>query len=200
MKRYFALFILMLGVSVYSFGQMRGGFKGGLNYSDLIITSTLDTLDNSAFNAKAGYNAGCFVNVPFPGNLGVQVDILFSNKGYKKDTEGETNNVNLNYLSLPVMFFYRPTPKLDLEVGPEFGLLVSAGNLTKSFDLGIDVGVRYYISDMLDVALRYNMGMPSGFKSQKSYLGDIPGTYSNSTFQLTLGISLFRENQEEAAQ
>ncbi len=200
MKRYFAFFILMLGVSVYSFAQMRGGFKGGLNYSGFMVTSTLDTLDNSAFNAKAGYNAGCFVNVPFSGNLGMQVDIMFSNKGYKKETEGETKNVSLNYLSLPVMFFYSPTHKLDLEFGPEFGLLVSASNLVKSFDLGIDVGVRYYISGLLDIALRYNMGIPFGFKSQKSYLGDIPGTYSNSAFQLTLGFNVFKENKEETAQ
>ena len=199
MKKFVAIFFLILGVSIYSFAQMRGGFKGGMNYSDLIITTTVDSLDNSYFRAKAGYNVGCFVNIPFSDNLGMQADILFSNKGYKKESEGNSVNVNLNYLSLPVMFFYSPTEKLDLEVGPEFGLLVTADDLLKSFDLEIDVGVRYYISDLLDVALRYNMGLPSGFKSQKSFVSDIPGTYANSTFQLTIGFSIFGEKQKEPA-
>ncbi len=199
MKRIIALLILMFGVTIYSFAQLRGGVKGGLNYSDLIVTSTVDSLDNSNLRSKAGYNFGCFVNVPFSENLGMQVDMLLSNKGYRKESDGATYNESLNYINWPVMFYYRPTQKLDIEIGPEFGLLITADDIIKSFDLGIDVGVRYYISELFDVALRYNMGLPFGFKSQKSYLGDISGTYANSTFQLTVGFNLFRKKSVESS-
>ena len=200
MKKFVSLVILILGVSVYSFAQLQGGFKGGLNYSDLIITTTVDSLDNSMFRAKPGYNVGCFVNLPFSEGLGMQAEVLFSNKGYKKKAEGSDENVAMNYISWPVMFYYRPAKKLDLEIGPEFGLLVSPSDIIKSFDLGIDVGVRYYITDMVDIAFRYNMGMPAGFKSQQSFKGDIPGSYANSTFQLTVGISLFKEKSGESGE
>ena len=180
----------MLGVSVYSFAQMRGGFKGGLNYSDLLITTTIDSLDNSMFGAKPGYNIGCFVNVTFSLNLGMQVEVLLSNKGYKKKSGDISQNINFNYINWPIMFYYRPTQKLDFEVGPEFGLLITADDLIKSFDMGIDIGLRYYISDLFDIAFRYNMGIPETFKDRKSYQENILGTYANSTFQLTIGINL----------
>lgn len=199
MKRFTVLLILTFGISVYSFGQLRGGFKGGFNYSDLLITTTVDSLDNSVFGAKPGYNIGCFVNVPFSLNLGMQVEVLLSNKGYKNKSGDIAQNVNLNYISWPIMFYYRPTEKLDLEVGPEFGLLITANDLIKSFDMGINVGIRYYVSDLLDIAFRYNMGMPETFKDRKSYEENIPGTYANSTFQLTFGFSIFGEKQESSS-
>ncbi len=197
MKKIVILLALTLGVSLYSIAQFKGGFKGGFNSSDLIVTSALDSLNNAEFKAKAGYNAGCFVNVLFLDNLGMQVDILFSNKGYNKKFEGTTDKINLNYLSWPVMFFYKPVEKLDIEIGPEFGLLMTSNDMLKSFDMGIDIGVRYYISDLLDVGLRYNMGLPFGFKSQKDYLGNIPGNYANSTLQITVGFAIFKEKQSE---
>lgn len=127
--------------------------------------------------------------------MGLQFEILFSNKGYKLKINNTTSNISLNYLNWPVLLFYRPTPKLEIEFGPEFGYLITGEPLVQSFDLGFDIGLRFNISEKFNTGLRYNQGIP--FKMDLSAI-DFSNTqpkYANSVFQVYLGFNLINETK-----
>ena len=123
------LFLSLLG-STAIMAQFEAGIKGGLNLSDLQVFASGNSVGNEAFRTRPSYHIGTFVNSPFSDHFGIQVEVLFSNKGFKYETDSiGTLNASLNYLNFPVLFYYRPSKLIDIEFGPEFGYLVSGKTL-----------------------------------------------------------------------
>nr|MBC8489466.1 PorT family protein [Bacteroidota bacterium] len=128
--------------------------------------------------------------------FGWQVEVLFSNKGYKQKFEDHTANVSLNYLNLPILLVYRPINSLEFELGPELGYLISGESLVNSFDFGLDIGARYNISSRFNFGLRYNNGFPFKMNIDESSNNDVTPKYSNSVIQFYLGFNLTNELKE----
>ena len=84
----------------------------------------------------------------------------------------------------------RVVKKLVLEVGPEFNYLLNSGRglYDNRFDLGIDVGLRYDLSQKVGLGVRHGFGVsnvtPLNFGTGSNQL-------RNQLFQASLNYRLF---------
>lgn len=148
-----------------SFGQVQFGLKAGLNLASIKDVG----LDNS--KARIGYNAGGMLQWKFAEKFLLRPELLYSVKGYRSPAS-QTNDeatASLSYVNLPILFGFRPTQNLSLLLGPELGFLTSAksnfggtshdiSSTYREFDIGIDLGLAYYVSKGFGVDLRYCYG------------------------------------------
>jgi len=101
------------------------GFKAGVNYSNVYDSKTED------FNAnpKAGFAGGGFISIPISKYLGIQPEVLYSQRGFTGTGTylGTTYNLKrtLNYLDIPLLFAFKPTPGLTILAGPQYSFLLS---------------------------------------------------------------------------
>lgn len=193
MKKIFYSLLLFLFFSAPSWAQLKGGVKGGLNVTDIIITNGAGYFGESAFKSRVSYHFGSYVQNTFSKHFGYQVEMLFSNKGYTLETDSISTQVSLNYLNWPLLLFYKLGDKLVFNAGIEIGLMVTGDDLYNNFDMGIDVGLEYSISKKLMAGLRYNQGFP--FKMNiDSYeqVGTEP-SYQHSVIQFYIGVNIVQD-------
>ncbi len=192
MKRTIPVIFILISLTIVSFGQMKGGLKAGANLSRIIVTKSGEDLNNP-YSSRISFHAGSYLQQPFNDYLLWQVELLFSNKGYKTEINGETVNVSLNYLNWPIMLIYRPAALIEFEVGPELGYMISGEEILNSFDCGIDFGVRFNINQKLNSGFRYNYGFPFKMDLEETSAEGTDVTYQNSVFQIYLGFNLINE-------
>jgi hypothetical protein len=126
-KRSLVLLTVMLLLSLISFSQgLHFGFKAGAN---------IFKVDGKSFEDefKFGYHIGAFAEIYIVDKFGIQPELLFSQTNFRTATD--FNNVypdgvssvkgKLNYLSIPILFNYRPIKLLSLQLGPQFGTLLN---------------------------------------------------------------------------
>lgn len=193
MKRIYLLTTLFFAIILSSTAQMNGGIKAGLNVGDIIISNKTDYFGDASFESRASFHVGTYIQKSFRPNIAWQVEMQFSNKGYYLNTNDSRSAMSLNYINWPVLIIYKPNPKLDLETGLEFGLLISGDELFNTFDLGIDIGVNYDISKKINAGLRYNYGLPFKMNIDENDSGSGVPQYQNSVFQVYIGYNLFNE-------
>ncbi len=173
---------LFLGIAIaassLTFAQQFGA-KAGLNVSNL---------SNSELNSKAGFYAGVFMNAPLSAQFNIQPELLYNNLGAKESGY----KLNLDYISVPVMFQYKATPQFFLEAGPQFNVLVSAKakegsnsidikDEVKGFDFGLGLGAGYWFTEKIGANVRYVAGLSDIAKDNEG--GDAA---KNNTFQVGL--------------
>lgn len=173
-KIIFSLF-LFSGTLMYS---QSFGIKGGVNISNL--SKGYDFEDNKA---KIGFHGGVFMNLPLTGQLSFQPEIIYNNVGSKvkyavSDSEYEKK---LNYISVPLMIQYNLVSNLQVEAGPQLGLLLNAKekytalngdaitekinkDFLNTFDFGVGIGAIYYFTSNLGVNIRYVAGFTDIYK------------------------------------
>lgn len=193
MKR-LLLVAVFSSIAVFSYSQARLelGIKGGLNFSNI----NTDEGDGFNVDSKTGYHAGIYGLIKIA-NIGIQPEILYSRKGatIKDFTSGfsEEYDQDLMYLDIPVMFkFYLPLG-LNLQAGPQFGMLLSAESD------GDDVKDSYKNSD-ISAALGAGWDAPFGLRLTARYiigLNDIDDSgldqdQKNRMFQISLGYALIK--------
>ena len=184
-----------IAMSSLTFAQ-QFGIKGGMNISS---NSGLKDLAVNA-KSKVGFNAGVFMNAPIAENFSIQPEVLYNNLGAK--TSGDIDaTVNLDYISVPVMFQYNATPQFYLEAGPQFSFLLDSklssdnavvqalGNELlkkdnlKSFDFGAGIGAGYWFTPNLGINARYVAGFSDIAKNRS---GDDSNRARNNNFQIGL--------------
>lgn len=168
-----------------STSKIKFGLKAGLNVSNL---------SNMDMNSKAGFYGGVFVNIPVAKDFSIQPEVLYSATGAKE--KGVSNaKLNLEYLSVPVMFQYKALPNFYVEAGPQFNFLIDARlkksestsllkNGTQSFDFGIGLGAGYYITKNIGINVRYTAGLSDIVKTKYHYGYDREGSVRNGVFQV----------------
>jgi hypothetical protein len=115
------------------------GIKGGLSYSDL-QGSGLSVFTNR--DQLKTFHAGVYGQYGFTHFASVQVELLYSRKGFES-TNAATNttqNNRLDYLALPVLFVGNITETLSFHLGPQVSVLTGA----RSGDADLDVGQSGY--------------------------------------------------------
>jgi hypothetical protein len=182
-----------LALITTSYAQLTGGFKGGMNVSDIIVSNKGDYFEDASFESRASFHLGTYVQQTFAEHFAWQIEMQFSNKGYYLETPESKSAVSLDYINWPVLIIYKPTPKLDLETGLEFGLLVTGDELFNTFDLGIDIGANYDISKKLNAGVRYNFGLPFDMNLDMNESSTEPPQYQQSVFQVYIGFNLINE-------
>ena len=104
--------------------KLQFGLKGGLNLSNVYDTK------GEAFNAdaKLGLAGGGFVAIPIGPLMGIQVEMLYSQKGFKATgiILGSTYDFTrtVSYIDIPIMFTLKPNEFLTIMAGPQYSYLV----------------------------------------------------------------------------
>ncbi|MDQ0108155.1 hypothetical protein J2T02_003283 [Chitinophaga terrae (ex Kim and Jung 2007)] len=176
---------------------LRFGIKGGAN---------LGKLDGSGFQDgfKLGYHLGGFAQLRLVKGFGVQGELVFSSTktettdDFSKIYEGvstadDRKKINLNYLSIPLLAnIDLGTPRLKLQVGPQFGALVSdrkvLGAAKEAFKGGEISGVAglWLQLPIVNVSARYIIG----FNDVKGLETMNSSNWKNQSIQLGVGVTL----------
>lgn len=104
------------------------GGKIGANYSSVYSTEgeSFDT------ESKFGLAAGVFLTIPISTILGIQPEVLFSQKGYKANGNllGSSYEITRtsNYIDVPLMVSIKPLEELTFLAGPQYSFLLSQRN------------------------------------------------------------------------
>jgi hypothetical protein len=100
------------------------GFKAGTNYSNVYDEQGNDFVADSKF----GLAVGAFVAIPFGKFIGIQPEILFSQKGFKSTGNylGSTYSMTrtTDFIDVPLLFAVKPIGQLTLLFGPQFSYLL----------------------------------------------------------------------------
>ena len=165
-QKFFVLLALGLTVTTMSFAQgFHLGIKGGVN---------IDKINGTAFNDQFnfGYNLGVFSEIKFSPEWGLQPELNFNQLSYRtgsRFSDVYPTGINdakgsLNYLTIPVLLTYSPSPVFSFQLGPQFGTLMNqhetvlqnSGDAFKKHELAalggvqlnlgtVKLGGRYYI-------------------------------------------------------
>ena len=214
--------LLMIGCVLLLSNMSRAqkidlGVKAGLNVAGLSLSND-GKLVGVSYNNRTAYHVGAYALVKF-GKIGIQPELLFSKQGQNFTTPYNSNlNSSLTYINIPLMVKYYFAGGLNLQAGPQFGLLVSAKGDEVALSNGF-VGSAYHDRDLkgylkgtdlsfafglgLDlplgtsIGIRYTIGLSdinnkSAGSSQTTAPGFSLAYTQNQVLQLSVGYKLFR--------
>ena len=192
MTRFFFSWMLMIPAGVN--GQAEFGIKAGLNFADIVMTNYVNPDVESDLTMKLGLHAGFFVNNQMSDDVRMAAELLYSNKGVKG-----ISNINLHYITVPLLIQYRLTDHIAAEIGPEPGYMLAAdskyGNVANTynnkFDLALNAGFRLDFQKLL-LGLRYSAGVFSvrAPLENSAYPGE-KVKYQNRVLQLSVGYKMW---------
>jgi len=138
----------------------------GVKFGGLVANLSGDGTDELA--AMPNFQAGFFMEIDLTKDVQVQPELLFTVYGFRQNS-GDTPNVRLNYVALPIIVKYFVSDTFSIDAGPQVGLLVTAKNGTGSMadvksdfherDFGVNLGASLNISDKVAASLRYYFGL-----------------------------------------
>jgi hypothetical protein len=100
------------------------GLKAGGNYSNVYDTKG----ENFTADSKFGFVGGVFLSIPIGRYVGLQPEILFSQKGFKGTGTLLGSSYELtrttNYIDVPLMISIKPAKSISLMAGPQFSYLL----------------------------------------------------------------------------
>jgi len=147
--------------------KLQFGLKAGANYSNIYDSQAQE------FNTeyKFGFVAGAFLALPIGKFIGLQPEILFSQKGYKSTGTFLTIPYKFthttSYIDIPLLLAIKPSPFITLLAGPQYSFLMNQKDVFTGGSLTID--------------------QEKTFKNDKSVLCFLGGIDINIT-QLVLGV------------
>jgi hypothetical protein len=179
-------------------GFLRFGLKGGAN---------LGKLDGKGYKDgfNLGYHLGGFAQINLTKGFGVQGELIFSSTQTKTtddfsqiyNTGNLSDNgktIKLNYLSIPLLAnFSLGSPRIKLQVGPQFSAMVSNKNVFKAssdaFNGGDVSGVAglWIQLPIVNISARYIIG----FTDVKNFSDATNSSnWKNQAIQLGVGVTL----------
>lgn len=151
-------FLLFISICKISAAQVSFGVKGGmnLNYMPFKYEINGSTKSEPDPSSNIGFHLGGYIQVSLSENFFFQPELQYSRRG--------TDNVNLHYFELPLLFSFAPFESIQFELGSNVALLVSTSrpfflDYQKNFDAGITGGVRYSLSKRIFISGRYYFGL-----------------------------------------
>ncbi|MET4074757.1 porin family protein [Hymenobacter sp. UYCo722] len=187
------------------------GIKGGYNVSNL-RGSNVALFPNA--NSLAAFNAGAYGQFGFTNFASLQVELLYSRKGYHTDASATTGpgayqafDTRLDYVQLPILFVGNFTETLSFHFGPQVGILTKVLQGDQNLDLkangynSLDYGAVGGVEARLGLGrlgVRYELGLGNIYQEGTvvRYQGapvtlsgaGTDGNIHNQTFQVYLGI------------
>jgi hypothetical protein len=146
-------------------GQVNLGIKGGVNLYNV------HNDDNTKYDLRIGYNFGLLGHIHLNNHFAIQPEIVYSAQGAKQTDDNGTNELNLDYINVPVLFQYMFDNGLRLQAGPQVGFLISAKSKTDNntidikndlnpIDFAISFGMSYVFPPTgFGIDARYNLGL-----------------------------------------
>lgn len=179
------------------------GLKAGLNLSNIY-----DTDDNDFdTDPKLGLALGAFVSVPLGRYMGIQPEILFSQKGYKSQGNVLGSSYELtrttSFIDVPLLVAFRPIAALTVLAGPHYSFLVQRKDKFSNSNISFEQEQEFKNSNLrknifgftggIDINLnRIVIGARAGWDIQNNE-GDGTSTtprYKNVWYQATIGYQI----------
>lgn len=184
---------------------LQFGIKGGLNYSNVYDTK------GEKFNTdpKFGLATGIFLSIPIGKYLGVQPEILYSQKGFKATgiiLSGSYDVVRTtNYIDIPILAQLKPSEFFTLVAGPQYSYLISQKDVFENATSTIEQEQEFENENIrkntfcflggFDINLKHIvLGLRVGWDLFNNN-GDGTSTtprYKNTWYQATLGYRFYR--------
>lgn len=187
MKKYVVLFCSLF-ISAICFSQSLDlGIKAGVNFSNLTDASNLTN--------KTGFVVGAFVGGKLGDKFGIQGDLLYSAQGANSD-DPTFEDLDLNYVNVPVVLKYFISDTFHVHAGPQFGFIVDDNisnvfnNIAEAegFDLTGVLGLGLDLPMGIRIDGRYNFGLSNTIKvNNPNVTLNEPGR--NTVFTLSVGYS-----------
>jgi hypothetical protein len=112
--------------------KFQFGLKIGSNYSNIYDSNG----ENFEAEGKFGLAGGVFMAIPIGKFLGVQPEVLFSQKGYKQTGTflGSTYDLTrtTDYIDIPLLLSIKPVNFLTIQLGPQFSFLTKQKDVFKN--------------------------------------------------------------------
>ncbi|SRX55809.1 porin family protein [Aequorivita sp. CIP111184] len=173
--------------------EFRLGAKAGLNVASL----GGDSYGVGSLGSRTSFHVGGLAEIPLMGKFALQPELLYSSEGSDWSFGLGDDNINLDYIRVPVLAKYYIIEGLSAEAGPVFGVLVNAKNddgddikdSFKTFDAAFGIGASYRLSMGVFFSLRYNKGLLNVNEDYED--GGITYSYKNQSnvFQVSAGYS-----------
>jgi hypothetical protein len=181
-------FSLLITVA-FSQAKVEIGLKGGLN------SSTQQVDDPSlVVNSATAFHAGLYGLIKIT-KFGIQPEILYSPQKNEQVQGGTVTKQTNVYLDIPIMMKLYLAAGVNIQAGPQFGILTSAEEAgatneddLKNSDLSIAVGAGWDAPFGLQANVRYIIGL-SDINDDKAA---IQGAIKNRTLQFSLGYRIFK--------
>ncbi|GAB2817705.1 porin family protein [Ferruginibacter profundus] len=187
--------LLTAVISIISFSafsqSLKIGAKGG---------ATMNKLTGQTFKEEFsyGYHIGGFATIGLGKKFAIQPEVLFNQINVDTSSKfssiyqfNKLDNVQLKYLTIPILLNYNAGKLITLQLGPQFGILMNKSNTFiengkdafKSGDFSMLGGVQLNISHF-KVYGRYAVGL--------SNLNDIDNKdkWKSQSIQLGVGLTL----------
>jgi hypothetical protein len=184
--------ILLVAIALIGFNaNAQGvdfGVKAGANFASVGGDETDD------FGTRTSFHFGVTAGISVSDKFSVQPELVYSSQGASYDFDGLDGDVKLDYLNLPIMAQFQVADGFSIEVGPQFGFLMSAKveaegeeedikDDLKGLDLAAGVGINYAMASGLNIGARYNLGLSNLNDGEDS--DDISN--QNNVFQVSIG-------------
>jgi hypothetical protein len=184
-----AVFLLFAVITTYS-QSFHAGIKLGAN---------INKLDGEPFSNEFtyGYHVGAFAEIGLGDKFSVEPEVLFNQVNVDTAQKfssvfgfNNVSNIQLKYLSIPILAEYKLGKMIALQAGPQFGILIDqTGNLVQNGknafnkgDFSLVGGIQVKLLG-LRIYGRYVAGLNNINDTNN------PGNWKSETIQLGIGYS-----------
>ncbi|MDR1730264.1 MAG: PorT family protein [Prevotellaceae bacterium] len=191
------LFLSLVSAQTVQARSNNFGIKGGINFSDQSIKFNGSGINTSSYT---GFHAGIFYKLDLPLFLGIQAEVLYSQKGSHYSSGNSRIKNHFDYLDIPVYLRWNlalPLVKPYAGIGPYFAFpLNKEVTGTDSFsdweksgynnsDVGIGATLGVEMFDRLQVSLSYQWGL------KNIYGGIYDVKAKNKNLEISVGVLIF---------
>ena len=189
--------------------ETRFGVKAGLNYSSIVG----DLTDGITFRFSG--HGGVFLEIEFSEKFAFRPELLYSSQGFQfssdlfaidgnDPTDGNKfrTNVQLNYLTVPLVAKFSLNERYSVEFGPQFGFLLNqvtkiknldegddspsngrstiSGNFQSDYGMAVGLGIR--LNEQFSVSPRFYLGL-------RNRLNGIEGNLQNYNVAIQVSVN-----------
>lgn len=169
MKKFFTalMFAVALLTAAPSQAQVKFGLKGGLNVTDMSLSSEVLNESN-----KTGFFVGPTVKFTLPiVGLGIDASALYDQRDAKLKGEDGSENVSLRSINIPINVRYTfgmsSLASIYLAAGPQFGYNIGDKNIfsdedgngfsLKKSNFSVNVGAGITLMSKFEIGATYNI-------------------------------------------
>lgn len=156
------------------------GIKAGANYSNIYDSEG----EEYEADGKIGFAGGLFLSLPLGKYVGIQPEVLFSQKGFKATSSVLGSDVGLtrttNYIDIPIFLAIKPSRMLTLLVGPQYSYLIKQKDVFTNPITNVEVTQDFEADDIR--------------KNTLCMVGGIDITLSSIVIGARVGMDLYNNN------
>jgi hypothetical protein len=179
------LLFVSAGIAQDKGSSLHFGPKVGLNLSNVYDSEE----ENFDADAKVGFAAGIFVAIPLGRLLGIQPELLYSQKGFKASGSILGNDYTftrtLNYLDIPLLVVVKPSEMFSIVAGPQYSYLMSTKDVFENSFLNTEQEEEFDNDNLR--------------KNTLCFLGGFDINLSSIVIGARVGWDLFQNNGDESS-